>query len=125
MWGPCSRACMYKEKFFLLERQLFQKYHKNVPRKQGECIFSKEKPKSFQGPKVGPGPWPIKAHLICTTPLHSIGDFARKKFGPLTSILGPPLLYPEKFSSMKETIHTFRFPYDITWYDIMAKHSES
>ena len=32
------------------------KYHKKVLRKQGECIFGNEKPVSFWGPKVGPGP---------------------------------------------------------------------
>ena len=28
-----------------------------------ECIFSNKKPKSFQSPKVGPGPWPIEGPL--------------------------------------------------------------
>ena len=37
--------------------------------KWGECIFSNENPKSLQGPQVGPGPQPIKAHFICMTPL--------------------------------------------------------
>ena len=23
-----------------------------------------EKPKNFQGPKAGPGPWPIRAHFV-------------------------------------------------------------
>ena len=96
MWGFSSRACMYKEKFFLLEGQLYKerlvfncfKNIKNVPRKQGECLFSKEKPKSFQGPKAGPGPQPIKAHFIRMTPLHSVSDFVPQKY------VGPPDLNP-------------------------------
>ena len=55
-------------------------------------MFSNEKPKSFQGPKGGPGPWPIRAHFVCMTLLYRVGKNWTKKFGaPLNQILDPPL----------------------------------
>ena len=85
--GPCCRGMYALRKVFPIRRTvvstkisvlIFQKYHKKVPKKQGECTFSKERPKSFQGPMVGPGLWPVKAHLICVTPLHYVGKFSQK-----------------------------------------------
>ena len=49
---------------------------------QGECIFGNEKPKSFQGPKAGPGPWLIQAHFVCATLLHPVGKTSMKNFFP-------------------------------------------
>ena len=57
-----------------------------------EYIFSNEKPKSFQGPKAGPKPQPIRTHFIHTTLLHRVGKNQPKKIGaPLNRILDPPL----------------------------------
>ena len=45
MWIPCSRVCMYRERFFLLEGQLYQerlgvcKYFGNNPKR---CLENKE-----------------------------------------------------------------------------------
>ena len=38
--------------------------------------IQQRKTQSFQGPKAGPGPQPIKAHFVRMTLLRSIGDFA-------------------------------------------------
>ena len=47
----------------------------------GECIFDSLKCKSFQGPKVGPGPRPILAHFAHVTPLHYVGKISEKISG--------------------------------------------
>ena len=41
-----------------------KKLEEKAPGKVGECIFDSYKCKSFQCPKVGPGPWPIFAHQL-------------------------------------------------------------
>ena len=47
-----------------------------------ECIFSKENPKSFQSPMVGPIPQPIWAHFTWVTPLHFVGKTGQNNLGP-------------------------------------------
>ena len=62
------------------------KYHKKVLRKQGEYIFGNEKPVSFQGPKVGPGP---PSQLVLTLLMHGLALLHRQYM--LKEIWGPPL----------------------------------
>ena len=98
MGAPVLGACIYKEKFILLEGQLYQERlgfncFKNIIKMYLEnkknVYLTKKKPKSFQGLKVGPGPWPINAHFVCTWLCFApVGDFARK------NILAPPDLNP-------------------------------
>ena len=38
--------------------------------------------KSFQGPKVGPGPQPILAYIACLTPLRCVSKISEKISGP-------------------------------------------
>ena len=83
-----GHVCTKKNFSYKKDSCIKKDYHKKVPRKQGECIFSKEKSKSFQGLKVGPGPQPIKDHFVHMTLLHYIGNFTWKKFWP------PPDLNP-------------------------------
>ena len=73
-----------------------------------ERIFSNEKPKSFQGPKAGPGPQPIRAHFICTTPLHGVGKNRPKKFGaPLTNPGSAPIPIVTQFKLQKNETSYF------------------
>ena len=70
------------------------KYHKKVLRKQGECIFGNEKPVSFRGPKVGPGP-PSQLVLASLMWLRfaTSAIYAKRNLGPpLNHILDPLLL---------------------------------
>ena len=55
----------------------------------GECIFHGQKCKSFQGPKVGPGPWPIFYGLLYSPDFASLHQQnLRKNFwAPLDQIL--------------------------------------
>ena len=78
----------------LLPTQMYtKKIEEKVPGKVGECIFDSQKCKSFQGPKVGPGPQPTFYGSLPSP------DFAalhrqnlRKNFwGPLDQILDPLL----------------------------------
>ena len=57
---------------------------KKVSQKWRECIFSNEKPKSFQGPEAGPGPRPIRAHFVCMTTSVQLAKMDK-------NFLGPPL----------------------------------
>ena len=43
-----------------------KKIEEIVPGKVGECISDSQKCKSFQGPKVGPGPWLIFYGWLCS-----------------------------------------------------------
>ena len=60
------------------------KIEEKVPGKVGECIFDSKKCKSFQGPKVGPGPQLILARFAHLTPLRYVGKISEKISG------GPP-----------------------------------
>ena len=44
-----------------------------------------KKSKSFQGPKAGPRPWPIRAHFICAISLCKVGKQVQNFW------FGPPL----------------------------------
>ena len=75
-------------------------------------MFSNEKPKSFQGPKVGPEPRPIRAHFICMTLLHGVSKTRPKKSdAPLNQILDPPLSWVSYLLN-REIYHidTFSYP---------------
>ena len=44
---------------------------------------SDKKSKSFQGPKVGPGPQPIRAHFVDAISLHKVSKMVQNfGFGP-------------------------------------------
>ena len=78
----------YKKLSWVYQEILVFNYFKNSIKrclKCRECIFSNKKSKSFQGPKVGPGPQPIKAHFICMTSLHKVGKKVQNFW------FGPPL----------------------------------
>ena len=46
---------------------------------------------SFQGPKVGPGPQPIRAHFVHMTPPPESAKIGQKNWAPLNQILDLPL----------------------------------
>ena len=77
-WSRFCFLCRNVQKSFLgqlIRRNLYSIISKIVQKgtpKWRECIYSNEKPKSFQGYKAVPGPQPIRAHFVCMTPLHSL-----------------------------------------------------
>ena len=91
-------------RYFLIypHKCTLKKIEEKVPGKVGECIFHGQKCKSFQGPKVGPGPRPISYGLLCLPDLlHYVSKISEKISGPpLDQILDPLLglltisLYP-------------------------------
>ena len=48
------------------------------PQKFGPSIFSDEKPKTFQGPKIGTAPQPIWAYFVHMAALDFVGKNGRK-----------------------------------------------
>ena len=85
MYIPMSKTVFQDSLSRDISILLFKKIVLKGTPKWRECTFSNEKPKSFQGPKVGSGPRPIRAHFVHMTLLHGVGKNWPKKFGvPLT-----------------------------------------
>ena len=97
-------VCLCTKKFV---RTVYQEilvfyYFKNSIKRypqNGENAYLVMKDPSFQGPKAGPGPQPIRAHFICMTPLHGVGKNQPKNSGlpPLTKSLIRPCRPPTSF----------------------------
>ena len=87
--------CIYLTLFNIIIPKIFQPHfawHNFIPlldflfmHIQNFCwgLQGNKKSKSFQGPKAGPGPQPIRAHFVCTTLLCQVGKKVRNfQFGP-------------------------------------------
>ena len=86
-----------------------------------ESIFSDEKPKSFQDPMAGPGPWPIMAHFVCAIPLCRVGKIRQKIIVFFShKFLAHQHIYSKwnvsyKFSTHKEDSHVNSSSTDLTF----------
>ena len=62
---------------------------------------------SFQDPKVGPGPQPVRAHFVHMTPLGGVGKNGQKYFGPpINQTLDLPL-NPELLANLDQHIGNY------------------
>ena len=55
---------------------------KKVTQNGENAYLAIKNPKSFQGPRAGPGPQPIGAHFVHVTLLHGVGKNGQKIIGP-------------------------------------------
>ena len=100
MWVPCCRACMNKDKFFILEGQLYQErlvfnYFKNNPKRylenKGNAYSSKKTPRASRVLR-----WALNPSLLELTSFTLLyfapsATFPNKILAPLITILGWPL----------------------------------